>query len=115
MYILGISCYYHDAAAALIKDGQIIAAAEEERFSRKKHDSSFPKNAVNFCLRKEGISTNDLLYIVFYEKPFLKFERIFLNTISNSPKSLKFFKESMKEWFFDKLWIKSNIAAELNI
>ena len=115
MYILGISCFYHDSAAVLLKDGVLIAASEEERFSRKKHDSSFPKNAVNFCLRKEGISTNDLLYIVFYEKPFLKFERIFLNTISNSPKSLKFFKESMKEWFFDKLWIKSNIAAELNI
>src|SRR5258706_8418428 len=101
MYILGISCYYHDSAAVLLKDGILIAAADEERFSRKKHDSSFPKLAIAFCLRKAGISANELDYVVFYEKPFLKFERIFLNTLSNIPRSYGFFRESMKEWFFD--------------
>lgn len=115
MYILGISCFYHDAAAVLIKDGRIIAAAEEERFSRKKHDSSFPKNAIAFCLKKAGITSQNLDYVVFYEKPFLKFERILLNTLKYTPRSLSFFQESMKEWFFDKLWIKSHIATELNI
>ena len=115
MYILGISCYYHDSAAAIIKDGVLIAAADEERFSRKKHDATFPKLAIQFCLKKAGIQASDLDYVVFYEKPFLKFERIFLNSIAYSPKNLSFFRESMKEWFFDKLWIKSNIIAELNI
>jgi carbamoyltransferase len=115
MYILGISCYYHDSAAAILKDGTLIAAADEERFSRKKHDASFPKHAIQFCLRKAGIKAEDLAYVVFYEKPFLKFERIFLNTISYSPKTLSFFRESMKQWFFDKLWIKSHIISELNI
>lgn len=115
MYILGISCYYHDSAAVILKDGILIAAADEERFSRKKHDSSFPKLSIAFCLRKAGISVNELDYVVFYEKPFLKFERIFLNTLSNVPRSYGFFRESMKEWFFDKLWIKSNIVSELGI
>lgn len=115
MYILGISCYYHDSAAVLLKDGILVAAAEEERFSRKKHDSSFPKLAIDFCLRKGKIFPGDLDYVVFYEKPFLKFERLFLNSISYAPGSLNFFKESMKEWFFDKLWIKSHILSELEI
>lgn len=115
MYILGISCFYHDSAAVLIKDGILVAAAEEERFSRKKHDASFPKRAILFCLKKEGITVNDLNYAVFYEKPFLKFERFFLNTLNYSPRSLSLFRESMKEWFFDKMWIKSKIVAELSI
>lgn len=115
MYILGISCYYHDSAAALIKDGILVAAAEEERFSRIKHDSSFPKFAIEFCLRKANIKVEDVSYVVFYEKPFLKFERIFLNSISFVPSSLSFFKDSMKEWFFDKLWIKSHIVGYLGI
>lgn len=115
MYILGISCYYHDAAACLLRDGVLIAASDEERFSRKKHDSSFPKNAINFCLKKAKISAGDLDYVVFYEKPFLKFERIFLSTLTFSPKSSGFFRESMKKWFFDQLWIKNNILSNLNI
>lgn len=115
MYILGISCYYHDSAAVLIKEGEIIAASEEERFSRIKHDSSFPKLAIEFCLNTAKISSGDLSYVVFYEKPFLKFERIFLTSLRNAPKSGKFFRESMKEWFLDKLWIKSHIASNLNI
>lgn len=115
MYILGISCYYHDSAAALLKDGILIAAADEERFSRKKHDASFPKLAIAFCLRKANISANDVSYVVFYEKPFLKFERLFLNSLSYSPGNGGFFRASMKEWFFDKLWIKSHIITELEI
>lgn len=115
MYILGISCYYHDSAAVLLKDGILIAAADEERFSRKKHDASFPTLAINFCLKKAGITASDLDYVVFYEKPFLKFERLFLNSFAFAPKSLQFFNTSMREWFFDKLWIKNHILSALNI
>jgi carbamoyltransferase len=75
-YILGISCFYHDSAAALIKDGQIIAAAQEERFTRKKHDFNFPTQAVEYCLKQAGITVGDLTYVTFYDKPFVKFERI---------------------------------------
>lgn len=115
MYILGISCYFHDASASLLKNGQLIAAADEERFSRKKHDSSFPQNAINFCLEEAGINTQDLDMVVFYEKPFYKFERLFLSSLVFSPRSLSFFRESMKKWFFDKLWVKSHILDALKI
>lgn len=115
MNILGISCYYHDGAAVLLKDGVLVAAAEEERFSRKKHDASFPKLAIDFCLRKGNISAKEIDYVVFYEKPFLKFERLFLNSLAYAPKSMNFFKESMREWFFDKLWIKSHIISQIDI
>ena len=87
MNILGISCYYHDSAAALLQDGMLVAAAEEERFSRKKHDSSFPIYAIDFCLRQAEITGQDLDYVVFYEKPLLKFERILLTTLQTFPKS----------------------------
>lgn len=115
MYILGISCYYHDAASVIIKDGEIVAAAEEERFSRIKHDFSFPKKAIEFCLKKAGIKAQDLDYVVFYEKPLLKFERIFLTSFIYAPNSISLFKEGMKEWFFNKLWIKSHIISQLKI
>lgn len=115
MYILGISCYYHDAAAALLKDGILIAAAEEERFTRKKHDSSFPKQAIAFCLKKAGITSEQLNYVIFYEKPLLKFERLLLNSLSYVPKTLEFFTEAMKKWFLNQLWIKSQIVDELSI
>lgn len=75
MYILGISCYYHDSAAALINDGTIVAAAQEERFTRKKHDSNFPTNAIRYCLAQERITATDLACVAFYDKPILKFER----------------------------------------
>lgn len=90
MYILGISCFYHDAAAALIKDGQIVAAAMEERFSRQKHDNNFPAKAIEFCLKQAGITGKDLDYAVFYEKPLQKFERILLlrNFFTNSSPSV---------------------------
>jgi len=115
MYILGISCYYHDAAAALLQDGMLVAAAEEERFTRKKHDYGFPSQAIDFCLRQAGITRRDLDYVVFYEKPLLKFERILLTTLQSFPQSWAVFRESMITWFNEKLWIKGNILTKLDI
>ena len=86
MRILGISAYFHDAAAALIEDGVLIAAAEEERFTRIKHDPEFPYNAIDFCLAKAGIEATDLDYVVFYEKPFVKFERIIKTASATFPR-----------------------------
>lgn len=114
MYILGISCYYHDSAVTLLQDGKIIAA-EEERFSRKKHDSSFPKNAIDFCLRYGEIKSSDLDFVVFYEKPFRKFHRILISTLSNFPRSYSQFREAMTAWLTQKLWIKQEIASYLKI
>jgi len=115
MYILGISCYYHDAAAALLKDGELIAAAEEERFTRIKHDYDFPDNAINFCLDYAGISGNDLDYVVFYEKPFHKFERILMTSFQCFPKSWNVFREAMMTWLSDKLWVKNTIEQRIGI
>ncbi|MFH1371541.1 MAG: carbamoyltransferase N-terminal domain-containing protein [Planctomycetota bacterium] len=115
MYILGVSCYYHDSAVALIKDGILIAAAEEERFSRKKHDYGFPTNAIDFCLAQGGINGKDLDYVVFYEKPLVKFERILMTTLSLYPRSWKVFRESMITWLNDKLWIKGKLLVSLDI
>ncbi len=113
--ILGISCYYHDSAACLIEDGQIVAAASEERFSRKKHDSDFPENAINFCLGMGKISAKDLTYVVFYEKPFTKFERINLTFLTTVPKSRRAFVDAYRIWLKDKLWIKSKLVNFLKI
>lgn len=113
MYILGISCFYHDAAAVILRDGELIAAAEEERFTRVKHDSGFPNNAVKFCLGMAGISGKDLQYVVFYEKPFLKFERILKTSLQTFPKSWRLFQEAMSVWMTDKLWIKSLIRDKV--
>jgi len=115
MYVLGISCYYHDAAAALLDDGLLVAAAEEERFSRKKHDSRFPHNAIDFCLRQAHIRPQDVDYVVFYEKPLLKFERILLSCLAGFPRAAGLFRESMVAWFDEKLWIKSQIIHKFNI
>jgi len=115
MYILGISCYYHDAAAALLKDGKLVAAAEEERFTRIKHDFEFPENAILFCLEQEGIRSEDLDYVVFYEKPFHKFERILMTTFQGFPRSWKVFREAMITWLGDKLWVKSLLKEKLNV
>jgi carbamoyltransferase len=115
MYILGVSCYYHDAAAALLRDGELVAAAEEERFTRKKHDFGFPTNAINFCLAHAGITAHDLDYVVFYEKPLLKFERILMTALATFPKSWGSFRESMITWFNEKLWIKGQILGRLPI
>ena len=115
MHILGISCFYHDAAAALLRDGELIAASEEERFSRVKHDFGYPGLAVEFCLKKAGIEAGDLDYVVFYEKPFLKFERILTTVLQTFPGSLKVFQEAMINWFGDKLWVKAIIHKRLGI
>lgn len=115
MKILGISCYYHDGAAALIEDGEIIAAAEEERFSRVKHDSSFPRNAINFCLREAKVKSKQLDYVVFYEKPLLKFERITLSFLATAPWALNTFISAYKIWLKEKLWIKERILTHLKI
>ncbi len=115
MYILGISCYYHDAAAALLNDGVLVAAAEEERFTRKKHDYAFPEQAINFCLRQAGIRSEDLDYVVFYEKPLVKFERILMTTLGMYPKAWRVFREAMITWFSEKLWLKGLIIRKLRL
>ena len=113
-YVLGISCFYHDSAAVLIKNGQLVAAAQEERFTRKKHDESFPSNAIKFCLSYEGITINDISYIGFYDKPLLKFERIVESFIKSWPQDYKMFIRAMPIWLKDKLWVKNKIKKELN-
>jgi len=115
MNILGVSCYYHDSAAALLQDGVLIAAADEERFSRKKHDYGFPKQAIDFCLRQAGLTAQDLDYVVFYEKPLLKFQRILQTTLQTFPLSAGVFRESMIAWFNEKLWIKGQLLVHLDI
>ena len=115
MYILGIACYYHDSAVALIKDGHLVAAAMEERFSRKKHDNSFPKKAIEFCLKQAGIKGQDLDYAVFYEKPLVKFERILLTTLETFPKSASVWRDAMVNWLKEKLWIKTEIQSQVGV
>jgi len=115
MKILGISCYYHDAAAVLLDDGRVVAGVEEERFSRKKHDNGFPKHAITFCLTRAGITAKDLDAVVFYEKPFRKFHRLLVSDLSNFPRSSRAFVEAMRTWLPQKLWIKQEIASFLGI
>ena len=115
MHILGVSCYYHDAAAALLRDGQLVAAAEEERFSRVKHDFDFPKLAIQFCLQQARIEAKDLDYVVFYERPFRKLDRLLASILQTYPQSWKVFRESMIGWMLDKLWIASTLQSELGI
>ncbi|MFQ5510899.1 MAG: carbamoyltransferase [Candidatus Krumholzibacteriia bacterium] len=114
MYILGISCYYHDAAACLLKDGVIIAAAQEERFTRKRHDQDFPLNAIKYCLNEAGITAADLDYVGFYDKPFIKFERILYTYLATFPKSLRSFLKAIPVWLRQKLWIPQMIKKELD-
>jgi len=111
--ILGISCYYHDSAAALVIDGEIDSAVQEERFTRKKHDSNFPTNSIKYILKKNNISLNEIDHIVFYEKPFLKFERLLETYLDNAPFGLKSFSKSMPIWSKEKLFQKQNIFKEL--
>ena len=115
MNILGLSAFYHDSAVALIQDGMLVAAAEEERFSRKKHDHDFPALAAEFCLRQGGITASDLDYVVFYEKPFTKFERIFQTSLATFPRGVTVFRAAMQTWLLDKLWIKAIIKEKLGI
>ncbi len=113
-YMLGISAYYHDSAAALLKNGKITAAAHEERFTRKKHDSSFPSNAVQYVLDEAGINYDDLAAIAFYDKPYLKFERLLETYHEFAPKGLKSFVSAMPVWIKEKLFMKKIIKAELS-
>src|SRR2546428_650898 len=103
------------AASVLLRDGQLIAAAEEERFSRVKHDYSFPRNAIRFCLDQGGIQSSELSYVVFFEKPFRKLDRILMTALQTYPRSCAVFRESMISWMTDKLWTISTINAELGI
>jgi carbamoyltransferase len=113
--IFGISCYFHDSAAALLSEGHLVAAAEEERFSRVKHDCSFPQRAIDFCLKAGGIPGRDLDYAVFFEKPFLKFERLMLSCLQGFPRSRRLFQEAMISWLGEKLWIRDMLARRLGL
>lgn len=113
MYIIGISAYYHDAAACLISNGKIVAAAQEERFTRKKHDASFPVNAIQYCLKAGGICFDEIDYVVFYDKPFLKFERLLETYLAFAPRGFKSFATSLPVWLKDKLFQKSVLIDEL--
>ncbi len=113
MYILGISAFYHDSAAALLKDGEIVAAAQEERFTRKKHDHAFPSKAVKYCLAQSGITVNDVDYVAFYDKPFIKFERIIETYMAYAPFGIRSFIKAVPLWIKKKLWMKDMIKKEL--
>lgn len=115
MDILGISCYFHDASAVLLRDGELVAAAEEERFTRKKHDYNFPTNAIQFCLERGAIRGPELDYVAFFEKPFIKFERILFSVLQTFPRSRRVFQESMVSWMTEKLWIKNLIKEKLGV
>jgi carbamoyltransferase len=112
-YILGISAYYHDSAAALLADGEIIGAAQEERFTRKKHDPGFPKNAVEYCLKEAGIGINDVDHVCFYDKPFTKFERLLETYLSVCPSGFRSFLKSIPVWLGDKLWMDNSLSKDL--
>ena len=113
MYVLGISAFYHDSAACILKNGEIIAAAQEERFTRKKHDQSFPFNAIKYCLKEAKIPASDIDIVAYYDKPFLKFERILETYLSYAPKGISSFLKAMPLWIKKKLWIKTIIQDEI--
>ena len=112
-YILGISAFYHDSAACLVRDGEVVAAAQEERFSRKKHDHRFPQQAVAYCLEESGISAEDLRYVAFYDKPWLKFERLLETYLAFAPSGLPSFWKAMPLWLKQKLWMGDLIREEI--
>jgi len=112
-YVLGISCYYHDSAAALLRDGEIVAAAQEERFSRKKHDSRFPRNAIAYCLQSQKISLSDVDTVVYYEKPLLTFERLLETYLGAAPRGGRSFVAAMQVWIKEKLFLKSELKKNL--
>ena len=114
MRVLGISAFYHDSAAALVEDGRIIAAAQEERFTRKKHDPSFPRNAIAYCLDEAGVTLDHLDHVVFYDKPFLKFERLLETYVAFAPRGFRSFKMAVPLWLGEKLFQKSLLRRELS-
>ncbi len=114
IFILGISAFYHDSAACLVKNGEILAAAQEERFTRKKHDFSFPAQAVDYCLREGGITAQELSYVGFYEKPFIKFERILMTYLTYAPLGIRSFLKAMPLWLKQKIFMKDFLQQELH-
>ena len=115
VYILGISCFYHDSAAALLRDGEIVSAVQEERFSRKKHDPSFPVNAIRYCLNSQNIDLRSLKSIIYYEKPFLTFERLLETYLGAAPRGGRSFIAAMQVWIKEKLFLKSEIKKQLKL
>ena len=114
MRILGISAFYHDSAAALVVDGQIVAAAQEERFTRKKHDAGFPQHAIAYCLDEAGVRwLDDIDHVVFYDKPFLKFERLLETYLAFAPRGFRSFRMAMPLWLREKLFQKQLLRDEL--
>src|SRR5271163_1346801 len=111
--ILGISAFYHDSAAALVVDGRIVAAAQEERFTRKKHDPAFPARAVEYCLRHAGLSSQDLDYVAFYDKPLTKFERLLETYLAYVPSGFRSFRLAMPLWLKDKLHVRRTLRRGL--
>ena len=113
MNVLGLSCFYHDSAAALLQDGKIVAACQEERLSRKRHDSGFPSRAVKYVLREAGLRPEDLDAVGFYDKPLLKFERMLSTYVATFPRSFGSFRKAMPLWVKEKLWMPSMIRKQL--
>jgi len=113
MNVLGISCFYHDSAASLVRDGQVIGAVQEERFTRRKHDFDFPSHAINWCLKEGGIASRNIDYVAFYEKPFIKFERLLETYLSYAPSGIRQFIQAMPLWLRQKLWIPEIIGEQL--
>ena len=113
-FIIGISCYYHDSAAALILNGEIVSAAQEERFSRKKHDSNFPAEAIKFCLQDSKITLSQVSHIAFYDKPFIKFERLLETYLAFAPRGFRSFASAMPLWIKEKLFQKSSLIKHLS-
>ena len=109
--ILGLSAFYHDSAACLVADGEIIAAAQEERFSRVKHDAGFPKNAVRYCLKESGLTPDQIDYVGFYDKPLLKFERLLETYLDYAPSGFPSFLKAMPVWMKEKLWMPDLIRT----
>jgi len=112
MIILGISAFFHDSSACILKDGKLIAAAEEERFTRKKHDASFPINAIKYCLKEAGVSGKELDAVAFYEKPLVKFERVMSQFVDSFPRGLFAFNKTMPSWINEKLRIRGIIKKK---
>ena len=108
MRILGISCFYHDSAACVLEDGVIVAAAQEERFTRKKHDAAFPAEAIKYCLQTANLSVSDIDHIVFYDKPLIKFERLLETYLAYAPKGFRSFLAAIPIWLKEKLYLKKN-------
>jgi carbamoyltransferase len=111
--VLGVSALYHDSAAALLRNGEIIAAAQEERFTRKKHDPGFPRHAIEYCLEEAGISATDIDVVAFYDKPFLKFERLLETYVALAPRGFESFRMAIPVWLREKLFLKDLLVKEL--